>query len=105
MIYDDSGGPARSIRKLTRDAAARMIAANGGDPRIAFQGAEPTMRGADALAEVNRQAARDGQVASDYLDRLDELERRSLDLELLDDYARALGLSGLGGVRHVRGTS
>ncbi len=57
--------------------------------------------GAEALRQlgggrISRQAA------VGYLDRLDELERRSMDLELLDAYEVALGVR-LGGVGHEPG--
>jgi hypothetical protein len=57
--------------------------------------------GAGALRQLNG-GRMDGQVARDYLDRLDELERRSRDLELLDAYEAALGVR-LGGVDHRPG--
>jgi hypothetical protein len=57
--------------------------------------------GADALAALAGGRI-SGQTAVEYLDRLDELERRSMDLELLDSYADALGVP-LGGVGHEHG--
>ena len=61
--------------------------------------ARNNITGAQAMRSLN-DGRMDGQVAADYLDRMDELERRSRDLELLDDYERVLGI---GGVRHERG--
>ncbi len=57
--------------------------------------------GAEALRQLGGGQI-SGQTAVEYLDRLDELERRSMDLELLDAYEVALGVR-LGGVGHEPG--
>ena len=57
--------------------------------------------GAEALRQLG-DGQISGQAAVEYLDRLDELERRSMDLELLDAYEAALGVR-LGGVGHEPG--
>lgn len=76
-------------------AAARRYYARGTGYRSA------NLDGAEALRRLGG-GTLDGAVARDYLDRLDELERRSMNLELLDAYETALGVR-LGGVDHRPG--
>jgi hypothetical protein len=57
--------------------------------------------GAEALRQLGGGRI-SGRAAVEHLDRLDELERRSMDLELLDAYEAALGVR-LGGVGHKPG--
>jgi len=109
-VYDDDDAVPRVVRKLTRDAAARMIAANGGDPRMAYQGAERTTRGADALRSLTGTEARSAP-AEDYLTAYERARSaRDAEAEYHAAYmqrkadAELYGLY-IGGVRHSRGAS
>ena len=61
ITYDSGDGDApRPVRRISREEAARMIAANGGNARavsVPFHGAQRTMTGADALAQLDEQFA------------------------------------------------
>jgi len=75
-----------------RPAASACGKASGAaSPAARKQGARPggTLDGAEALRQTEAMRFNDGQWALDYLDRMDELERRSMDLELLDAYEAA----------------
>jgi hypothetical protein len=70
-------------RNLTGAEAMRRLASGIAD------GPGGTLDGAEALRQTEAMRFNDGQWALDYLDRMDELERRSMDLELLDAYEAA----------------
>ena len=76
-------------RNLTGREAVRSMTSGG------------TLTGAEALRAMGG-GNMTGRSAVDHLDRQDQLHRNADDLELLDCYARALGLP-LGGVGHEPG--
>ena len=117
MTWEEAAEAARRIRVLNHtrtmgQARAEQVAYGGGELTRAERSAvdasryapsrSATLDGASALRQLNG-ARRDGQVANDYIERRDRLERRSADLELLEDYGRAIGVP-IAGVDHRPGT-
>ena len=108
-LYDDDAVP-RVVRKLSRAEAARMIAERGGNPGMAYQGAERGMSGADALRSLTGTEARSAP-AEDYLTGYERGRARAeAEAEYHAAYMQQKAdaeLHGLyiGGVRHSRGAS